>query len=269
MPETSVVEITEEDLSTSSGATRKRSGRNPRRSLWSDPVSLTLVFGIALVFIGALLVALFAVLNGSINLGSAPPTSLNEALLQRAKGSVVKDKSAESYTDLIFTQVDTGDIPGAQVTLAEAQRQKLDQSRNQMADYCQAYIDQNSGRADNAITLYQKVMDNLMKAYETEKAKGGDMNWALAFGIPDNYYNSASLLANIYTQKKDYSNAIKYLSIYLGKPGAPDAAALVARGKLYLEQGDKDKAKQDFQNALKYIPDDADATAGLKKAEGK
>ena len=154
------------------------------------------------------------------------------------------------------------------MTLEELKSKKLDLTQNQAVDFCQAYIDQASGQTDNAIKLYGQVMTKLMQAYTTEKAKGGDENWAIAYGIPDNYYDSASLLANIYQQSKDYTNEAKYLTLYLqGKP--TDASALVDRGNAYLALGQKDKAKSDFQNALKYIPNDADATAGLKKAEGK
>ncbi|MCL2332408.1 MAG: tetratricopeptide repeat protein [Actinomycetia bacterium] len=269
MPDTSVVEITEKDISASSGDSHRRLRASRRRSFWRDPVAMTLIFGIALAIIGALLVAVFAVLNGSISLGSAPPATLDQALLQRAKGTVKTDKTAESYTALIFSQVDAGDSAGAQVTLAEAKRQKFDLTRTQMIDYCQAYIYQNNRRQADAIKLYNQVMSKLMKAYEDEKAKGGDMNWALAYGLPDNYYNSASLLADIYAGAKDYNNVVKYLTIYLGQKGAPNATVFIDRGNAYLALGQKDKAKQDFQNALKYIPGDAAATAGLKKAEGK
>jgi len=270
MPDTSVVEITAEDISSGSKEPRKRPTKSKSTSIWHDPVSATLVFAIALVIIGALLAAVFAVLNGSINLGSAPPVNVNQALMQRAKGSVSTDKDSDSYTELIFTQVDEGDIPGAQVTLSEAKAQKFDLTQNQMINYSQAYIYQNSGRTADAIKLYQKVMSDLMTAYETEKAKGGDMNWATSYGVPDNYFNSASLLADIYQNEKDWNNTIKYLTLYLNRPSvAVDSSALVDRGNAYLALGQKDKAKQDFENALKYIPGDAGATAGLKKAEGE
>ena len=270
MPDTSVAEVTEKDISAISGEPRQRHDKRRRPSVWRDPVAVTLIFAIALAVIAALLVAVFAVLNGSINLGAAPPATINQALLQRAKGSVSTDKDSDSYTELVFTQVNEGDIPGAQVTLSEAKRQKFDLTQNQMIDYCQAYIYQNSGRTADATKLYQQVMNNLMSAYETEKAKGGDMNWALAYGLPANYYNSASFLADMYVKDKDWNNAVKYLTTALSDTSNPvDSSLLTERGNAYLELGQKDKAIQDFQNALKYIPDDADATAGLKKAEGK
>jgi len=267
MPDTSVVEVTQEDISANSGEPRKRSSARRRPSLWHDSVAVTLVAAIALVIIGALLVAVFAVLNGSINLGTSSPSTINQALTQRAKGTVASDKSADGYTELIFSQVSSGDIPGAQVSLEQAKKQSFDLTQNQMIDYCQAFIYQNSGRATQAIKLYQQVMTNLQKAYEVEKAKGGDMNWAVAYGMPENFYNSASLLSGIFQQQKDWNNVVKYLTIYLGGDST-DASALIDRGNAYLELGQKDKAKQDFQNALKYIPGDAEATAGLKKAEG-
>ena len=111
MPDTSVVEVTEEDLSANSGEPRKQPRR--RTSLWGDPVATTLVFAIGIVIIGALLVAVFAILNGVVNLGSAPPATLNQALLQRAKGTVSEEKDAASYASLVMTQVDNKDIPGA------------------------------------------------------------------------------------------------------------------------------------------------------------
>jgi len=266
MPDTSVAEITEEDIFAISGEPRKRR----RLVKWHDPASATLVFAIALVIIAALLGAVFAVINGTVSLGKHPPTTMQQALVLQAKGVVKTDNDANGYQQLILSQVDQGDLAGAQVTLQQAIRQKFDLTQTQMVDFSQAYIYQNSGRSDNAVKLYQQVMANLMKAYEAEKAKGGDTNWAIAYGVPDNYYLSAYQLATIFQAKKDYTTVVKYLTIYLGnKTTTTDASALVSRGNAYLELGQKDKAKQDFQNALKYIPDDADATAGLKKAEGK
>ncbi|MCL2881555.1 MAG: hypothetical protein FWF45_01475 [Coriobacteriia bacterium] len=271
MPDTSVVEITDKDISANSGKPRKRPSKRRRTSIWHDPVATGLVFGIALVIIGALLAAILAVINGAVNLGPAPPATLNQALLQNAKASVTTDKDATGYTELIFTQVDDGDIPGAQVTLAQAKRQNFDLTQNEMINYSQAYIYQNSGRTADAIKLYQQVMATLKKNYEDEKAKGGDTNWAVAFGLPDNYYNSASLLSDIFQKEKDWNNVVKYLTIWLG--GKPtDASAMIDRGNAYLGLGQKDKAKQDFQNALRFTsPGDANAVAanaGLKKAEG-
>jgi tetratricopeptide (TPR) repeat protein len=262
MPDPSVVEITERDISAVSGTSRKRP------PLWRDPVATTLVFAIALAIIGALLVAVFAILNGTIRLNDAPPATLDQALKVRAEDSVKTNKDAESYADLIIAQVDQGDIPGAQVTLQEAEGKDLDVTATQALEYAKAYIYKSSGRTDDAIKLYQTIMDDLKKAYDLKKAEGGDMNWALAYGLPSNYYMSASQLANYYHDDKDYDNEIKYLNIFLeGNP--TDATALIDRGNAYLEKGNKEQAKQDFQNALKYIPNDADATAGLKKAEGK
>jgi len=261
-----MVEITGEDISADSGAPRKRS-RLRSTSFLHDPVALLLVFVIALVIIGALLTAVFAILNGVVNLGSAPPATINQAVVQRAKGAAQSDNDAKSYADLLITQVDNKDIPSAQVTLAQMKNKDFDLTQTQAVDYCQAYIDQAVGRTDSAIKLYQQVMTKLIDAYNTEKAKGGDSNWALSFGVPDNYYGSASLLATLYQQRKDYQNEVKYLTIYL-EGNKTDASALLDRGNAYLALKQNDNAKQDFQNALKYIPDNAEATAGLKKAEG-
>jgi len=271
MPDTSVVEITDKDISANSGEPRKRPPKRKRASIWHDPVATGLAFGIALVIIGALLAAILAVINGAVSLGATPPATLKQALLQNAQESVASSNDADGFTQLITTQVDNGDIPGAQVTLAQAKRQDFDLTQNEMINYSQAYIYQHSGKTAEAIKLYQQVMATLKKNYEDEKAKGGDTNWAIAFGLPENYYNSASLLSDIFQQEKDWNNVVKYLNIWLG--GKPtDASAMIDRGNAYLELGQKDKAKQDFQNALKFTSDgDANAVAadaGLKKAEG-
>ncbi len=261
MPDANTVEITQDDLATASGKKKKK------RSLLRDPFSRFVLLLIALVVIGALVTALIAITNGTIRLEGGPQ-NLAQALEARAKGSIKEDGSAEAYADLIVTQVDQGDIVGAQATLNEARGKKLDVTRSQAIDFADAYILQNSGQLNKAIKLYEGVMNKLLTAYKNEKANGGDMNWALSYGIPDNYYNSAWQLADIYAKDGNEKEALKFISTYL-KGNETDAQALTDRGNLYLKLGEKNKAKTDFQKALKYIPDSADASAGLKKAEGK
>ena len=60
--------------------------------------------------------------------------------------------------------------------------------------------------------------------------------------------------------------AIKALDLYLKeKANSTDADVLIRRAALKAQIGDKAGAKADYQTALKYLPNDPTALAGLKQ----
>jgi tetratricopeptide (TPR) repeat protein len=234
---------------------------------WHDTGSRYLIIGIALVIIAALLSATFAFLLGVISFNSAPQT-IAEADIATARKSVELNKDAQSYADLVIAQADSGNMTEAETLLAQATELKLEVTRTQALSYAKAYLLASRGEKDAAITQYQAVMDALNEAYENEKNRGGDANWALAGGKPDNYYLSALALSELFVGKGDWKSAKEQLTIFI-KGNPQDAGVLIERGKVNLALKDRKAAAKDFTAALRYVPDDADALAGLKEAEGK
>jgi tetratricopeptide (TPR) repeat protein len=75
--------------------------------------------------------------------------------------------------------------------------------------------------------------------------------------------DTALALAEAYMGEKKYDKAIELYQYALSlEPLAADIHTM--RGWAYLEKGDKAKAKADFTEAAKFLPDDAGVRAGLK-----
>ena len=76
--------------------------------------------------------------------------------------------------------------------------------------------------------------------------------------------DTAIQLAQAYMGQMKYDKALEMYDYALKlDPLAADVRTL--RGFAYLSKGDKAKAKADFQETLKFLPDDPDATRGLEQ----
>jgi tetratricopeptide (TPR) repeat protein len=243
-----------------------------------DPVAIWLSLGIAAVIIGALLSAICAFLFGVIELHPAPRT-IAEADLALARKSVTKSESkdAQAFADLVMAQADTGSLGEAEATLRSAQALNLDETRTQALSYAHAYLLVLSDKPDQALTVYLQVMEALDKAYQDELAREGEMNWAAAEGRPRNYSLAALAVSELYRAQGKRAEEIEYLSRYL-EENPTDAQALTLRGQARLALGDAGKVKdvkdaaaavKDFKKALSYLPDDPQASQGLRDAQAQ
>jgi tetratricopeptide (TPR) repeat protein len=76
--------------------------------------------------------------------------------------------------------------------------------------------------------------------------------------------DTALQVAEAYMGLKNYDKAIGLYNYALAlEPTAADIVTM--RGWVYIQQGDKVKAKADFERALEFMPDDADALSGMKQ----
>jgi tetratricopeptide (TPR) repeat protein len=231
-----------------------------------DPAADFLKLCMALAVIGALLTAVCAFVFRVLVFDPAPQT-IAAADLVRAESDIDDNPTAAKYAAAAMAQADAGDIPGAQARLRQAETLKLTDEQNQSLAYADAYILALSGNTDAALARYLQVIDLTDSAYQTELDKGGDMNWAASGGRQDNWLYSVLACAEIYAAQQDNENALKYYDLYLAE-NATDAGTLIARGQVHLAAGDNKAAAKDFRAALKYLPGDAEATAGLQAATG-
>lgn len=73
-------------------------------------------------------------------------------------------------------------------------------------------------------------------------------------------------LGNLYVEQKKADEAIKLIDGAMKYTAAFDKVELyIIRAKAYELKGDKVKAKQNYNTALKYVPDNKEAKAGLEK----
>jgi len=233
-----------------------------------DPYIRTL-FGIAaLVVIGALLTVIFAYLHGVIRLDDSQATNIEEFTVISSVAYADEEGTVGALSQLAIAQIDAGQYIDAERTIQEAFALGTpDEERNQGALFASAVLAHNQGDHEQAIELYEEVMDRLFtdwtRVYESEE----DPNWARAFGLHENYYESAVALSFLYAERGDYDDQIQMLDVAM--VGMPTNADLFLwRGQAKLAQGDNAGAIEDFNEALRFIPDDEAALQGLEEAGG-
>jgi tetratricopeptide (TPR) repeat protein len=239
-----------------------------KQSALSDSY-VQVVFGLgALVIIGALLTIIFALVNGVIDIGSGIPRTMNDFTEIRAIAGIGVEQNAEGFGKLALSQISNGKYTEAENTIREGRARDFeDEERNQYLEFATAYLAHTRGNTQEAIEGYERTMELLLSAYNTALESSMSPNWAKAYGLHPNYYESAYMLSLLFFEEGNYEKQLEMLNIVIeGRP--TNADAFVDRGNVKLELGDKEGAIEDFNEALRFIPDDEMALEGLKRAEG-
>lgn len=245
-----------------------RSKNTDKGAVFSDRIVALLIVLIGLAVIGGLLTLIFAFLSGVISINDTPQTYKEFTVSSaRSRLDAVDDlEKPQAWAEYIMALVDVGQMSDAKAQLTAFEAADLDMTRTQAAKFARAYIMEFDNQPDEAVKLYRELSDDLMKAYDEMYAKGGDKNWATAYGIPNNYYLAHLRISGIAMQKEDWETAIEAMGVYLeGNP--THAGILIDRGNAKLEMGDKEGALEDFNAALKFLPDNREALEGKAKAE--
>lgn len=241
-----------------------REEKRKRPSIFNDPINRVLAVLIALTVIGALLTVVFALMNRVIDFDAGPSTleERNEAYYE---GQLGLEESAQAYSDYIVSLLQQRRIIEARGILTKAQELDLDVTQTQGLLFAEAQILRYEGRLDDSFNMNKQVTELLMDAYETEVARGGERNWALSGGIPNNYYLALLEMASIRIEQENWSDALVHLNTYLeDKPS--EAGVLVDRGNVNLELGNNEAARADFEAARRYLGDDPEILEGLERA---
>jgi tetratricopeptide (TPR) repeat protein len=215
------------------------------------------------------LVVLFLVLTlSALITGVVTPTgprTLAEKEIATSETLVLSGHaSAVQWGQYIAALTANGDYGRARNALAQA-RASVDDSNTAEFVVAEARLNLAQKKyqvaADAAVAGRKKIKD----AYDARIAAGGDIaKKAKQNGINDNYYLLALLAADGYRGLGQWQKAIEQFDAYLAKyPTASDI--LVDRASVKVEAGDKAGAEKDYRQALKFVPDDPEALAGLKK----
>ncbi len=113
--------------------------------------------------------------------------------------------------------------------------------------------------------MADKAMKSYVKEYEARLAKAGETAATIkSAGYGADYYNAALVKASALTQLRRWKDAVAMFDIYIVKiPTASDI--LIDRGNAKAALNDKTGAEKDFRAALKFVPYDEEAKAGLKR----
>ena len=260
--------VEKKDAVKSASEGRPRAAQTKPRPAGADPYIRNLLVIAALVIIGALLTMVFAVLNGVIDFNQERVANVNEFAIARATVISDMDGTAGGITYLAIALINNGQLSEANTLIQDAlQIEWPDTERNQGVMFAYAALAEAQGNPNLALERYEYVMENLREDFSRMYASDIEPNWARGFGMHPNYFESAVAMAFIYEQKGDYEKQIEMLDIAIS--GMPTAADLILwRGQLKLAQGDNAGAIEDFNNALRFLPNDEEALRGLEEAGG-
>ncbi|MDY0088337.1 MAG: tetratricopeptide repeat protein [Coriobacteriia bacterium] len=237
-----------------------------KRSMWEDPVVRAMGWTGALVFVGFLMTVVMAMYYGFVGTDAAPRTIAERDLAGWASAVQEPGATADQYQSYVLALVGDKQFDKAQSVIDEVNaNEEIDQSRGSQMLFALAELQMAQSDYDGALKSYEDVMEETNAAYEKELEEGGEFqNWAVATGRHDNYYLSALARGQVYRDRGELEKALEMYDIFLAK-NPRDAELLVDRGEMRAETGDTAGAEADFRQALRFIADHERALAGLKK----
>jgi tetratricopeptide (TPR) repeat protein len=235
----------------------------PKSGMFRDPVVRSMAYVAA-----ALVILFLAMVVGALATGVTSPTGPRTAAereLMVTAEQVQRGVAGEGFAPYISALVATGDLSQARVTLARARASitgtmpimGLDLAEARILTAEQRYTEA-AAMADNAIKGYQARYDKAIAKGGAEAAK------AKAAGFQQGYYDSVLVKAYALVNARRYKEAVAAFDIYI--KSAPTASdVLIDRGNAKADMKDTAGAEKDFREALKYVPYDTEAKAGLKR----
>lgn len=232
-------------------------------SMLRDPVVRWMVYiagGLVVLF---LLTAVGALVTGVLS--PTGPRNAAERDLQIAADAARAGAVGAQLSSYVDALVATGDLTQARVVLDRARASAPATMPLMALDLSEARILSAEQRYPDAVKMATKAMDGYKAQWEKSAETTTPAGIAIkAAGLPEGYFDAVLVRAYANVAQKKYKDAITLFDLYLVKvPTASDI--LIDRGNAKLLTNDKAGAEKDFRAALKYVPYDKDAKAGLKK----
>jgi tetratricopeptide (TPR) repeat protein len=235
----------------------------PRGGMFKDPAVRVMTY----VAIG--LVILFAAtVVGALTTGVMKPngarTVSERALLIAAASVRTPGAVGDAWAPYVNALVANGDLRAAGVALRRARASAvstwssdLDLAEARLLSAQKRYA-QAAQAADTAMKGYTAKRDARVAAAGEASATAGQA------ALPESYYNAALMKAYAYVGLRRWKDAIAMFDVYITMfPTAADI--LVDRGDAKAAMKDNSGAEKDFREALRFVPYDKEAKAGLKR----
>ena len=193
---------------------------------------------------------------------AAPRTALEKNLDYYSQITMQQPRDTSLWHGYIEALIQDGQYDKAQTIIDQATK-AIDQKSTQdiLAGQVELYFA--TKNYDKAISTADLVRKNLRAYYDAAKKKQGSPE-QLGQEISDNYGGVLLIKAEALIKLNRLKEAEAAFTEYMkGDPSAADVQ--IRRGVLRLQMGDKAGAKSDFEAALKFLPGDPTATAGLKQ----
>jgi len=236
--------------------------------MFRDPVVRVMAYvalGMVILFLATVVGAL---VTGVVTPNSVrgPRTATERELMIATAALKAAGSRGEAWAPYVDALVAAGDFRAAKVALGRG-RASLAETATGAPD-----LDLAEARLLAAQKRYDQVVgvaDRAMKGYEAERdaraAAGSEASsTAKPAVLGENYYNAALVKAYAYVKLRRWKDAVELFDIYIIQyPTASDI--LIDRGNAKAAMKDKAGAERDFRAALRFVPYDEEAKAGLER----
>ncbi len=234
-----------------------------------DRVVRLLTHGIWFTIVTILCVLLYALLSGVVN-PPAPRTIAESTLYSMSALVKQRPTDGKAWADYVEALYATGDKAGAWAALKEG-RKKVEHYRTiRQLNVAEVHLLILDGKNKEAVDKSTTYIQNDIDIRTQENARNFERLIVVPYMQQDNaptvrmFVLRATAQGNL-KQWKDaivsFDNALKL------QPEAADV--IVMRGWAKVEASDTAGAKKDFEEGLKYLPNDATALRGLQQVKAK
>jgi tetratricopeptide (TPR) repeat protein len=236
----------------------------PRSGVFRDPVVRKMTYA-AYGLVILMLATVLSVLVTGVAAPTGPRTAAEQQLLLAAAQVRQPGARGDSWAPYVVALVNTGDLAGARAALAQARATADSSASAPQVDLSEARLLKAETRYTEAIIAAQRAIDSVRSDYTKRVDSGGATATAtLAAGLGATYYEALLVQAYSFAELRRWTEAVAQFDAYLkANPTASDI--FVDRGNAKAELKDKAGAEKDFRQALRFVPYDEGAKAGLKR----
>ncbi len=240
--------------------------RTHESGLLADPVVRIGVYGVT-----GLVILFLATVVGVMATGITAPTgprsvAEREVMIAAARTAGATGTATTPYINALIA---AGNPQAARIVLNQARASVGATEPVSDLDLAEARLFSMDGKYDKALTFADKAMmgyederDALIAARAKTETATATANEPVI--LRPNYYNAVLVKARALVELGRFSDAVAAYDIYIANdPAAADI--LVDRGNAKAAMKDNAGAEKDFRKALKFVPYDEGAKAGLQK----
>lgn len=222
------------------------------------------------ILVAGVIIAILGLFVGALVLGyfgsSRGPQTRSELVLARTEGSWENRKSDIAvWAPYIDALIDAKQYTKAQEIIDQGLVKFKDaDTYDYFMQSSQAFLNFAKKDYQGAIDVATKTQDLQMKAYKKLLKSNEQPNRAKSYGLPDKYYDLSLLKMGAYEKLNKLDDAIATGKKYL-ETKTNESGVWYDLGNLYVKQKKTDLAKQAFDNALKYDPENEMYISARKK----
>jgi tetratricopeptide (TPR) repeat protein len=242
----------------------KRASGLLESGIFRDP----LVRGMTYVALG-IVVLFLATVVGALSTGvfspTGPRTAAERELMIAAATVQAQGAKGEAWAPYINALVAAGDLGPARVALGQARASVPGTAPVPGIDLAEARLLTAEGRDADAADAAGTAMKGYKAEFDAKVAKSKSATTQTVRPmLAADYYNAALVKAYAYVALRKFGDAVPLFDIYI-KVYPTSSDILVDRGNAKAELKDKAGAEKDFREALRFVPYDEEAKAGLKR----